>query len=148
MAPERFGQSLKILAVKCRRGEPRKDDGIVAPDHPSWAKSLRKFAERLDGSRGRRRFGVDFPRIAQYRELKVIAIALGVQFWNISHQGPGVAGPEDDGIHVFRPEGNTAYLVAIVLVYDGAIACLESMEHPLGIKGWNVRPSTRADNHS
>ena len=131
-----------------RRGrDPGEDDRVVSPDHAPRPQSFRKLAERLDGGRGGRRLGVDLPWIPQDRELEVVAVSSGVQFVEIRHQGTGVAGPEDDGVHVLRLQRDPGHLVPVERVRDRAVAFPEATDHPLRIESGDVGPSARADDH-
>ena len=147
MPPERFGQPLEVLLVERRGRDPGEDDGVVSPDHAPRTQPFRKLTERLDGGRGGWRLGVDLPRISQDRELEVVAVSSGVQFVEIRHQGAGVAGPEDDRVHVLRLEGDPGHLVPIERVRDRAVPFLEATDHPLRIESGDVGPAACADDH-
>jgi hypothetical protein len=134
--------------VKFRGGNRAEDDGIIPPDHSLRADSPGEFAEGCQGVRQPGCSGINLPGIIEYRVLEVIPISPVVQFIQIRKERPGIAGPEDDGLHIFRLERYLGDLLRIKRVGDKAASFPDPVDEPPGIESGDIGSPAGADYHN
>ncbi len=145
---ERGGQKRKIFEMPGGRGFVAQDNGVVSPGDSGGPEDFSEFFHGVQNLFGFGNPGFVHSGISRKSDQEKAFQPPMFDLFEKGEKRSGIFGPENEGVHVFRGEGDPANLFRVAGVRYSTIALAKTIHEPGSIEGGNVRPPAGADDHS